>query len=236
MNAAFIWVVDGKRYRDEAVASALSAERHMPDVDRILVTSDGSLMHNAFTGILVAPPREHKEWYLDSVMYFGHAYRNLPYQQMLFMDTDTYFCASVMDLFELLYYFDLIGTHAPGRKTAPTVTEIPDSFPELNIGVLGIARTIAMGDFLIHWGIMYKKNRDVYEDNDQAPLREALYRNGQNIKFYVFPPEYNCRFGFGGFARYDIKILHGRSEDISAVERDINSVKGMRGWQAGKYK
>jgi hypothetical protein len=54
------------------------------------------------------------------------------------------------------------------------------------------------------------------------------------LDLYILPPEYNMRWGFGGYAKYRVKVLHGRSRDYATVCDRLNE-KGavMRGWDRG---
>ena len=83
---------------------------------------------------------------------------------------------------------------------------------------------------------MYDTYPDVYEENDQAVLRDALWSwNGQ---MYVLPPEYNFRFPFGGFLRGKCRILHGRSKlKFEFVEKLINEDwENMRTFPKGTFR
>jgi hypothetical protein len=106
---------------------------------------------------------------------------------------------------------------------------VPDAFPEINIGVLGIANNAVMKRFVSDWLQRYELYHAIYGNNDQAPLREALWY-AKVVNLYVMPPEYNCRFGFGGFAALPVKVLHGRGMSFEAAEKIVNHAPGMRAW------
>lgn len=150
-------------------------------------------------------------------------------ERLLYLDSDTYVIDPVPELWELLERFDLAAAHAPGRQTAPTVERIPETFPEFNIGVIaqrnnGPVKRLwrdVLGRITTHF--------DNYGNNDQAPLREALWNN-QEVRLAVLPPEYNCRFNFGTFVTGRVKILHGRG-DFARVAASLNAQVGMRTWQ-----
>lgn len=59
---------------------------------------------------------------------------NFPDDRNLYLDVDTYVCGEVDELFELLDSFDIGATY--GLRPQSEETNIPDSFPELNTGVL----------------------------------------------------------------------------------------------------
>lgn len=225
MTTAF-WIADQAGYVREAQISAESFKRHNPDCQTVLFGQ----ADYGFDRVIALEPRKFDDWYLDSVKYFFTALLKLRAdERLIYFDVDTYTLAPLDSLIALIGRFDLIGTHAPGRETAPTVTPLPDAFPEINVGVLGIHNSLIMRDFMIAWFQLYQQNKRIYGNNDQAPLREALWTHPE-IALYVMPPEYNCRFGFGGFAALPVKVLHGRGMSFEAAERIVNYTAGMRAW------
>lgn len=225
MTTAF-WIADQAGYVSEARLSANSFKRHNPDCKTVLFgESDGG-----FDRVIALPTRKYPHWYMDSVNYMRIALAELSADdRLIYFDVDTYTLAPLDDLIMLIGRYDLIGAHAPARQTAPTVNRLPDAFPEINVGVLGIHNNAAMVRFVVDWQNWYINNAEVYGNNDQAPLRDALWTN-PGILLYVMPPEYNCRFGFGGFAALPVKVLHGRGMTFEAAERIVNYAPGMRAW------
>jgi hypothetical protein len=224
MTTAF-WIADQPGYVREARASAASFKQHNPDCRTVLFGDSD----RGFDQIHPLAPRHFEHWYLDSVNYFQAALSILIDERLIYFDVDTCTLAPLDDLIAMIGRFDLIGAHAPARQTAPTVEPLPDAFPELNIGVLGIYNTPLMRHFTADWLARYEKYQGIYGNNDQAPLRETLWNNG-TVRIYVMPPEYNCRFGFGGFAALPVKILHGRGMTFEAAARVVNYTNGMRAW------
>jgi len=160
----------------------------------------------------------------------------------VYMDTDTYVCAPFYDFIQLVESgFDMVGVHAPGRITTKTVQTIPDAFPEINVGVLGFAVAAPALHVVKRWARWYEEYKDVYGNNDQGSLRDALWEEytkraldlaHDHFTFYVAPQEYNCRL-FGAFVRYQVKVLHGRStQPMDEIAADINREAGtMRVWK-----
>jgi hypothetical protein len=220
------WIADQPGYVSEAMQSAASFKRHNPACATALF---GSSTDSAFDFIYPLPARQSEHWYLDSVRYFNHALHTLHHDSLIYFDVDTYTLAPLTDLIALIGRFDLVGAHAPARETAPTVNPVPDAFPEINIGVLGIANNAVMKRFMEEWLKRYELYHAIYGNNDQAPLREALWY-AKVVNLYVMPPEYNCRFGFGGFAALPVKVLHGRGMSFEAAEKIVNHAPGMRAW------
>ena len=233
MATAF-WIASGKEYVAEARRSAESVYKHMPDLRRVLFeVTDVPGAPGPFHEIQALPPREHDWWYLDAARYFGHCMNLIDDVRILYLDTDTWMCHPVYDLLTMLERFDFVGCHAPGRVTCGNGLDLPAAFPEINIGVLAMQRTPRLLRVLDDWYQKFRNNPAKYRNNDQGPLREALWNS--RLAIGIAPPEYNCRWGFGGFARYPVKVLHGRPQDGNyyRVCRELNRKDDLRGWRRG---
>ena len=232
MPTAF-WIADGQNYIEEAAASALSLAAHMPDVGRILFTPSQNYSSDAFTEVRNLPARRSEFWFVDAVQYMGLAVNGIRDEQLLYLDTDTYICGDLSDLFETLDKFDIVGAHAPGRRTAGGADWVPAAFPEINVGVNGIKRTPQMLWLMDEWLERMGRNP---QNNDQPALRALLWENAGIIRLGVLPPEYNARFGFGLFVRYAVKVLHGRPQDgdYKRVEQRVNASTDLRAWRRGE--
>jgi len=258
MNAAAFWIAHGDRYIAEAEESAKSLRRHMPDVARILITPGVDLRGVAakrrreaartrvqtFNEVIgMANPEPGAPWYEFSIECFRWAGENLcapliePTPDVLInLDVDTLVVQPFYDLLEVLERFDLVGTHAPARYTSMTVGHVPDAFCEINLGMMAFRNSEKMQRVLRQWARRYRTHQDVYADNDQASLRETLWTTAEDVRIWIAPPEYHFRFPFGGFARYPVKVLHGRSEryGIEEVAQRVNNPLGMRIWKKGE--
>ena len=222
MAKAAFWIVDNDFYVEEAFFSARRLKEVMPEVARVLFSPMGVEDGHVFNEVYRLPRRQSKHWFVDCTRYVGEALKHLPYE-LLFLDSDAYVVEPVLELFTLLERFDLALAHAPGHRTAPTVNPIPDSFPEYNIGVIAMRNN---GSVKHLWQSVHERQiryTDVYQDNDQSPLREALW-DGQFplLRWTTIPFEFNCRFTVGTYLRDRVKVLHGRASDIDKVARDLN--------------
>lgn len=237
---AVFWIAS-KDFEREAAYSAMSFREQHPvlsDVKTFLVGPDvtSETVHPVFNYFFRTSPQESDYWFLDSTRYFvqflnataGHC------EKLVYLDTDTFVCRPLNDLFFLLDRFDLAGAHAPGRWTRNTRKLIPPSFPEWNIGVQAIRNNADVRATFLDWLKYYRENADFYGNNDQASLREILWDNNRAIRFTTLPPEYNFRFGFGGWVRNEVVVLHGRSSNIRKVEKRVNAETGFRAWGQGE--
>lgn len=216
MATAF-WIADGAyiRWAKKSQESVLAA---MPELTTKIFMPGVNL-----------PLRRHEFWYLDSVRYFNIVLYRTTDDRLLYMDADTFMCEPIWDMLDLLDKFDLVGTHAPGRRT--TYADVVPAFPEINVGVMAIKVNEETKSLFSSWLNKYIANPDRYGNNDQGPLREALWE--WHGRLYVAPPEYNMRWQFGGFARYPVKVLHGRCKDYNAICKKLNETIDMRGWNRG---
>lgn len=245
MRAVF-WILSGDRYIDEARVSARSVKEAMPDLYRILLTPDAGVDRgHAFERVVQLPERKHDSWFLESVRYLRLGLDILP-NHLLWLDSDVYACMQFGEMFDLLERFDLIGAHSPARRTTSTYYPLPLCFPELQIGMNGLRNSQILKDFVENWYRLFCAHADVYGNNDQGSLRDALWEQaGDNnlidcFQFYVLPPEWNVRLVAGGyFLRDKVRFLHGRPgnlflhENPGAIERlaqDANKGENMRIW------
>jgi len=185
------------------------------------------------------PPKEHEFWYFDSTRYFNMALDELKeYDQLLYLDTDTYICCEdAKDIFLLLNEFDLAIGHSPQRDGIESAIGTPASFSTISIGVNAFRNNDLMREFFAEWLERYEKYVALYDNNDQAPLRDALYENKLGIRWVVLAPEFSLRFDFGAWVVGAVRILHGRESgkmgDLQHVCNEINSDGRMRIWRHG---
>lgn len=241
-SRAAIWITT---YHVEAGQSAISFRRNNPGVRTYLFTPDFPPSQvwfdryaREFNEVIHLADRQHPDnWFLDSVNYFRYIFNLINEDQFLYLDADTYVTDDIMDLFELLDAgFHFVGAHAPGRVTVPRAKQtVPPCFPEINIGVNAFRRCNEIYDLFDLWYEHFYRHADEFGRNDQPALRHALYHS-PDVRLGVIPPEYNCRFGFGGFARYKVKVLHGRPQDgdYERVARVVNKSIVMRSWKRGE--
>jgi hypothetical protein len=234
-----IYVATGERHVAEALVSARSLKTHMPDLpvtlytDRMLAAADVDDVV-AFGG----------DGYLSRIPILEMS----PYERTLFLDSDTYVCGDLAELFALLDEFDVALAHAPSRAIYE-VEGIPESFPEFNAGVILYGRSDGVKAAFRDWAgrfARFQEQRDrgeirwlrpegkrIYK-HDQGALRAALYKSG--LRIATLPPEYNCRFTEPGFVDGPAKILHGRGVDLAGVAAALNASTARRGYElrAGK--
>lgn len=233
------YISNNMRYSIEAGRSAGSLNSVSPDIDTVMFHVD----HNVVGGFGYHFDLEniHKEhFYLRHCHWMIRALfllKGYGYSEVAFSDCDTYFCSDVSEAFDMLSEFDIMGVHAPARKTCPNVMDVSHSFfPEINIGFIPMRTTENVLSLWEEVILQYEQYNDVYGNNDQGPFRDVLWKSiiEKKINFLPLSPEWNCRFNFPVFVAGEVKVLHGRNNDLSAVSRLINSEKGMRSWKSGE--
>jgi hypothetical protein len=245
-SRAVFYIVSGDddgRYVREAQRSAKSVKEHLKLPTHLFLSGKVKDDLSIFTHVHTLPSRSAKFWYLDSTRFFVQAVKELAeYDQLLYLDVDTYICCPCLDLFQVLDQYDLAMGQSPQRDAIASMVGAPPAFTTMSIGVNAFRNTQRVRDFLAGWLARYEKHADFYDDNDQAPLRDELYENAL-IRWLTLPPEYNLRFDFGAWVVGQVRILHGRIGGIStdrvdpqAVCDEINSHRRMRVWNHGLLK
>ena len=232
MNLTAVWVASGSNFIAEACVSATSFATHHPTVITHLITPDAIEKPASFNRLIRVTRDPSLCWYHNCVNW----YQLLPdlADHVFLFDTDTYICAPLDNLTTLLSRYEFLGCHAPGRHTTGTLyPNTRDEFPEINIGFIAFKSTQSVRILLKNWLYLYDTNAATYGNNDQGPLRDALYQ--WYGSFYVLPPEYNFRFQFGGQVRGTVRVLHGRSSNIAASAQRINSTQDIRAYRRGEF-
>lgn len=230
-----LYIATGETYIQEAIHSAKSVKKNNPDLS-ITVITNKPVQADPLDKVIV-----------DSDM--GHRYGVLepgisPYDQTLFLDSDTYVCENLSGIFDLLNEFDLAVTHSPGRPELDNRHnhflngKIPDSFPLYNSGVIIYNDNKQVGDTFKTWSQLYNqyKNQEGIEMN-QPSFRAALYMSDADI--VTLHDEYNCRFPYPNGVSGSVKILHGRVdgkvEYLDIVENKINKTYNKRTHNLGAW-
>jgi hypothetical protein len=231
-EAGILYVSTGQKYNLETVRSAKSAKSLMPSIPIVLFTDQQPNVNDSSLFDKVNIIRTPSFSFADKIQ----PLKETPFKKTLFVDTDTVFVDSVVELFQLLDRFDLAYCHAPYRVCPGEnnrIREVPDCFPEANTGVLAYRNSQAFRLFVDEWDGIYSEQRKAVAapNHDQPAFRKALYFSP--ISSYVLPPEYNLRTPMPMYKGSGLtaKILHGRG---SSLEQAIQRV-GESGQDFGLY-
>ncbi|WP_185956640.1 putative nucleotide-diphospho-sugar transferase [Ruegeria faecimaris] len=182
-SQGFVIAASGKDYIETAVAAARSLKVAMPDVPVDLFTD---LENIPGTEVFDQIHMLDKSWFRPK---FESLVRSR-FEKTVYLDADVRCLADMSDIFTVLEQFDIAMVHDPLRNSAHAQrvwkTPLPNAFPHLNGGLVGIRTSDAVLDFL----------RDVQETiisenltSDQALIREKLFASA--LRLAVLPPEYN---------------------------------------------
>lgn len=215
-----VYIAMGQKYIEEACYSVASLKKNT-DI-AVTIFTNKSIHIELFNNVIVVEKPNFN--FMDKAFYM---YRS-PYENTLFLDTDTYIMSDISELFLLLEKFDIVAAHEPNRFVAK-ITEIPSSFIELNTGVILFKKSIQVKYFFQNWLALYQQNFKWM--NDQPAFRLALYKS--KLRLATLPPEYNCRFNSPVRINGRVNILHGRHPNLPAVAQEINSQMGERVFISG---
>ena len=212
-----VYVATGDRYVAEAAESLASLRLSNPGLAAALITDH----HTPPGGWELVIPLPSPTYSLRDKI----AMRCVPWETVLFLDTDTFIATGLSHLFEMLESgFDLFA-HQLFEGHNYELEGVPHSFPEFNTGVIGFRNTPSVQRQLFDaWGHWYDEYSSVTRC-DQRSFRKAVYISG--LRHAVLPPEYNFRPLATNFAIMNLRIIHGRPvSSLDALRRtvDVNLV------------
>ena len=223
-----IYIATGEKYIQEALNSATSLKKHMPDIS-ITLFCDKKIDSELFDNIIEIKNPEYG--FIDKIKYIGKS----SYDYTLFLDTDTYICDDISELFDLLDKFDIAAAH-DCQKSTFAKNDLPKSFAEFNTGVLLFKKSQKVKKFLIDWGKIHERKslenkNDINPKGkdlaDQHSFLEAVYNS--SLRIATLTERYHLRCPCGFFWG-KVKIIHRREPDLKLAEKILNSKKGWRGY------
>ena len=178
-----VYVAWGRDHVDVARRSAASVKRSNPGLGTAIWCKPGDDV-SGFDQALYIPDGLKR----PKVNVLGES----PFEETLFLDNDTLVRADLSSLFDLLDKYEMCGAqvilwHRP-RHLKKIALDLPETFPEINTGVLLYRKTPAVLDFFRDWAETFAVSG---MGIDQPSFREVLWRS--EVKFYVFPPQFNKR-------------------------------------------
>lgn len=236
MSKGVIYSAVGKRFADEAAFSARSLKVHHPGWPITLFTDTSPDDDTVFTEVRCAP-RLHPAPHISKLF----AMRDTPYEETLFLDTDTFICSAIDAIFDALAGHDMVAAREYSGASSDLEVDVPDSVPELNLGVFAYRHGSGfenLVDSALQWAEDCHAKTGTYP-YDQPAFRYAHFRS--RLRLATLKPEYNCRFATYGEVAAPVRILHGRIPgqvaDRRAFEdlgRRINADVGPRVFVAGR--
>jgi hypothetical protein len=183
MTRGVVWVATGAAHVAAARASAASVRASNPGL-ATAIFCDAEAPGPGFD-MVEAVERAHARSKVDCLP-------RTPFDETLYLDTDTRVRGDLGDLFRLLERFDVAAAHRvrdPARmRGAPPDEGPPLAFPEHNGGVLLYRRAPEVLAFLEDWRARFHAGG---ASADQIGLRAALWAS--DVRLTALPPRYNAR-------------------------------------------
>ena len=180
-----IYIATGEDNIRDAIFSAKSIKKHSPEINITLYTDKINITSPYIDQIEEIETNffQKKLKWLRRIQVLS----NSPYEETLYLDADTYALENLGEIFKLLKKYDLIVAFA-SKRVFQRPKNIPNSFPEMNAGIILYKMKSNMKKLFGDWEKFYSRNP---LPHDQPALREALWES--NIKLGILPEEYNIR-------------------------------------------
>lgn len=226
IKEGYLYIANSERYISEAINSAISL-KNVDEKAHITLISYKSVVLKIFDEIIVSETSE-GDW-KDGLLYRAKNIDSSPYEKTFFVDTDTYFCESCRELFELLDYYDIcIGQDPAERSIIKVDGEELEGYTPYNCGVILFKKNKINSILFSEWHEYYKKDFNEYQQ-DQPAFMKALLKSKSRV--YVFPNIYNARIPYCiSLPPLKVKIIHGRYQNYEKLKRKLNSKLENRVW------
>ncbi len=208
MKNGFLYVGMGKKYRMEAEISARSIRR-FTKYPIALVTEDPNYSSEYFDQIILS---EASSDFVSKIK----GLQLTPFDRTIFLDTDTFVCLPIDELFDVLDLFDMamsvdVFGHSRGfiQKYQPQFKiRYENVIPEFHTGVIVVKNNLKTQSFIRFW---LQKHEELNLKADMPSLREAYIDFEEKVSIAPLLAEYNYYeiFSFG-IIHGPVKIIHGR--------------------------
>jgi hypothetical protein len=207
----FLYVAVGKRYIFEAEISAKSLRR-FTKFPICLVTDDTSYKNELFDIIVT----------IESEGDFVVKIRGMkvsPFEKTFFLDTDTFVCSCIDNVFDVLGLFDMAMTIERTNHSYSFFKAYNPSYkirfenvlPEYNTGVIAFQKNENVLKLMEDW---LRLHIEMNIKADMPSFREAFIENAKDVRISALPFEYNYHGTHSfGFATNEIKIFHERTKE-----------------------
>jgi hypothetical protein len=224
VKKGYLYVAFGDQYVQEAIQSALTIKKNSPNAVIAIITSD-KITNVVFDKVLNSPPISKIEGLLRT-----------PFERTFFIDTDTYFCESCDNGFNLLDYYEICMAQAPNELDIEFKNSNIEGYRPLNSGV--ILYNIKALDTLKIASDLYTAEESINPSQirrrDQPYIALAILES--RIRVHVLPSTWNFRSCFFVGLRGSVKIIHDRGRDMELIQRRVNENFGQRCWNPNSQK
>jgi hypothetical protein len=219
----FLVIADGPQAEREVVLLLRSLQRHHPG-DRVLVYTQAGVPlapHGEFRPI--PPELQGTRNYVRI-----HLVNTFPFDRTIVIDSDTWLCAPLDELFDVLDKYDYACKLAENRDSrryfeipgSSSSVPVPDCFPERNAGLIAYRRSPACTRLFARWEELYRADyerthgapvesrraRDMHRD--QPTLRQAMYES--DARELILGNEWNLTIVEPCLTRTTVRVIHAR--------------------------
>lgn len=228
LSRGFVLAASGRGYTEIAVNAAQSLREVCPDAAIDLFTDAPPEGPHPFDRVHALE----KTWHRPKF----EALRRSRFDLTVYMDNDIVVLADISDVFEVLERHDVMGAHNELRSTGTGVRvhtrPLPNAYPQINGGFLGIRRSPATLAFLDD---VERAMDEGQLNRDQAVIRELLFDS--DLRLAVLPGDYNfmrhvlLKGMKGNFAAPRVLHLRRLQEHLRDGGRPVTSVRRIIGWR-----
>lgn len=206
MSRGFVFVAHGRKYIEETMISVQAVRAHHA-VPICLITTPGTDVDEAKFDIVIRSKEIEPVTFQAKIW----ALKLSPFERTVFLDSDTFVCTSVYELFNVLDLADIACTIEAKNHTGRSLPSYPIVFPEFNTGVIAFKNNQIVQKFADQW---FLKCEELAQPIDMPAFREAVLVMPE-VKILTLPDEYNLH----GFASMliiygEAKILHERFGEV----------------------
>ena len=220
--AGFVYVATGTAYLPEAFKSAESLRRHHPELPICLITDHPPEDRGPFTEIR-RPVGRVRHSPIDKVLAY-----EAPYDQIVFLDTDTFVLDDLNPLFGTLEKFDLALLQDVNRGWNYELPDVPLIFTEFNTGVIAFRKTPRVAEFFETWSSDYDRLRaEMGLVNDQPAFRRTAFHS--DLRISPLPSEFHFLGDFPNCTLWNVRLIHARG-DYSRIAAQANEFLGLRAY------
>lgn len=219
-SQGILYVATGKKYIEEAIFSATSCKQSNAYPIALITDSfDHIIPENLFDIIII---KEAKYSYIDKLLL-----QYTPFEQTIFLDTDTFIADKLDDLFRILDYREF-AIHQADEGYEYEMLEVSNAMPEFNTGVIAYRLTENVKELIKNWYKAFDNNKEI--KTDQYHLRKTLYESA--VRFAVFSSAYNFIIYYPNFVIQTIKVVHGRPLDsLPRIAENLNRIRHDNAWR-----
>jgi len=223
LQKGILYVATGKKYVDEAIISATSCKKHNTAPIALITDAEYDLPKDLFKVVII---KEARYGYRDKLLL-----KHSPFEQTIFLDTDTYVADSLDDLFRILDFREF-AIHQADEGYEYEMPDVSNAMPEFNTGVMAFRLTPVVKQLIADWDAAFDAGTEI--KTDQYHLRKTLYES--DVKFAIFSSAYNFIVYYPNFVIQKVKVLHGRPvELLPGIAADLNNIRHTNAWRRTYY-